>query len=111
MHNVILSEAKDLLEDNMQGHYYVYMMGRASGRALYVGVTNDLQRRVLEHKNGETAGFTRRYRCYALHYYEPYSDVRDAIAREKQIKGWVRERKERLIETMNPGRVDLAADF
>ena len=57
MHNVILSEAKDLLEDNMQGHYYVYMMGSASGRALYVGVTNDLQRRVLEHKNGETAGF------------------------------------------------------
>ena len=56
MHNVILSEAKDLLEDNMQGHYYVYMMGSASGRALYVGVTNDLQRRVLEHKNGETAG-------------------------------------------------------
>ena len=87
MHNVILSEAKDLLEDNMQGHYYVYMMGSASGRALYVGVTNDLQRRVLEHKNGETAGFTSRYRCYALLYYEPYSDVRDAIAREKQIKG------------------------
>ena len=95
----------------MQGHYYVYMMGSASGRALYVGVTNDLQPRVLEHKNGETAGFTSCYRCYALLYYEPYSDVRDAIAREKQIKGWLRERKERLIETMNPGRVDLAADF
>ena len=87
------------------------MMGSANGRALYVGVTNDLRRRVLEHKSGEIDGFTKRYRCHALLYYEVHPDIRDAIAREKQIKGWLREKKERLIRSINPGRVDLAADI
>ena len=95
----------------MQDCYYIYMMGSANGRALYVGMTNDLLRRVREHKSGEIDGFTKRYRCHSLLYYETYANVRDAIAREKQIKGWLRAKKERLIDSMNPGRADLAADM
>lgn len=86
-------------------------MGSANGRALYVGVTNDLPRRVREHKGGEIIGFTQRYRCHELLYYEEYSDVRNAIAREKEIKGWVRLKKDRLIASMNPERRDLALDW
>lgn len=91
--------------------FYVYMMGSASGRALYVGVTNDLPRRVREHKSGAAGGFTARYRCRLLLYYEAYPDVRDAIAREKQLKGWVRTRKEALIDGRNSDRRDLAEDW
>ena len=89
---------------------YVYMMGSRSGKALYIGVTNDLQRRVYEHKSDVIKGFTKRYQCHLLLYYELYSDIRDAIAREKQLKGWVRARKEALIKTLNPNREDLAAE-
>ena len=89
---------------------YVYMMGSKSGKALYIGVTNDLRRRVYEHKSDIITGFTKRYQCHLLLYYEFYSDIRNAIAREKQLKGWVRERKEALIKTMNPNREDLAAE-
>lgn len=87
--------------------YWVYMMGSGSGRALYTGITNDLRRRVLEHKSDIIKGFTKRYQCHRLLYYEEYSDVKAAIGREKQIKGWMRYRKEELIATMNPLRRDL----
>jgi putative endonuclease len=81
--------------------YYVYIMASRS-RVLYTGVTNDLARRVHEHKQGLIAGFTSAYRITRLVYSEEFTDVRDAIAREKQIKGWVRARKIRLIEERNP---------
>ena len=81
--------------------YYVYIMASRS-RVLYTGVTNDLARRVHEHKQGLIAGFTSAYRITRLVYFEEFTDVRDAIAREKQIKGWVRARKIRLIEECNP---------
>ena len=90
--------------------YWVYMMSSANGRALYTGVTNDLQRRVQEHKAGENKGFTKHYNCNNLVYYEKYENVLDAIAREKQIKGWTRQRKEELILTINPDRADLAKE-
>ena len=84
------------------------MMGSPRGKALYTGVTNDLLRRVREHKSEQIEGFTKRYKCHNLLYYEEYWDVRDAIAREKQLKRWRRDRKEELIRTINPERKDLA---
>ena len=87
--------------------YWVYIMGSDNGKVIYIGVTNDLDRRVHEHKAGLIDGFTKRYRCHNLLYFEEYGDIRNAIAREKQLKGWVRNRKEELIATINPERKDL----
>jgi putative endonuclease len=77
-------------------------------RVIYTGVTNDLARRVDEDKRSLTPGFTNRYHITRLVYFEEFGDVRDAIAREKQLKGWVRSRKMRLIEQKNPTWEDLA---
>jgi len=90
--------------------YYVYIMASRS-RVLYTGVTNDLARRVDEHKRSLTPGFTSRYHITRLVYFEDFGDVRDAIAREKQLKGWVRSRKIELIEEKNPTWGDLAAHW
>lgn len=90
--------------------YYVYMMA-SHQRTIYVGVTNDLERRVAEHQTGAIPGFTRRYHVHHLVYYEETSDVVAAIAREKQIKGWRRERKIALIESDNPEWRDLSAEW
>lgn len=75
---------------------------------LYVGVTNNLERRVLEHKEKAVPGFTRRYQVTHLVYYETYPDIRDAIQREKEIKAWRREKKVALLEAMNPAWKDLS---
>lgn len=69
---------------------------------LYVGVTNSLERRVFEHENGLVEGFTKKYNCHYLIYYEYFTDIDFAIKREKQIKGWRREKKDALIATSNP---------
>jgi putative endonuclease len=90
--------------------YYVYIMTNAS-RNLYVGVTNDLYRRVYEHKKKLRPGFTARYNITWLVYYQEGTNIQAAIAREKQIKGWLRVKKEVLIATMNPTWADLAADW
>jgi putative endonuclease len=89
--------------------YYVYIMASQSG-ALYTGVTNDLNRRVGEHKEGLIPGFTKRYKVNRLVYWEATQDVNAAIAREKQIKRWRREKKVQLVETINRGWVDLARE-
>ncbi len=78
---------------------------------MYIGVTNDIHRRVYEHKNGLIEGFTSKYKCHHLLYHERHNDVNTAIAREKQLKGWTRAKKEELIREMNPERVDLAAEW
>ena len=90
--------------------YYVYIMTSPSG-TLYTGMTNNLQRRVYEHKHKLIEGFTKKYNVTRLVYYEQYREVRDAIAREKQIKGWRRSKKIDLIETLNPTWQDLSADW
>ena len=90
--------------------YYVYIMTNAT-RTLYVGVTNNLERRVYEHKSKHIEGFTRRYNITWLAYYAETNDVREAIAREKQIKGWTRQKKLGLISEMNPQWRDLSADW
>jgi putative endonuclease len=87
--------------------YYVYIMASRS-QVLYTGVTNDLVRRVREHKLSLVPGFTSKYHLTRLVYAEEFTDVRDAIAREKVIKGWVRARKVRLIEAHNPTWEDRA---
>jgi len=81
-------------------------MASPSG-TLYIGMTNNLIRRVLEHKNKINEGFTEKYSCNKLIYFEHYSYVYDAINREKQLKKWNRKKKQALIKTMNPGWIDL----
>ena len=82
-------------------------MSSLNNKTLYIGVTNDLERRVKEHKSGLIPGFTKKYNCIKLVYYEEYSDINEAIDREKQIKGWKRIRKEELIDTANKERNEL----
>jgi putative endonuclease len=90
--------------------YYVYFMA-SKGRVLYVGMTGFLMARVLQHKAGETDGFTRKYHVNRLVYYEVFRYVNNAIARETEIKTWRREKKVALIEAANPLWNDLAADW
>ena len=89
---------------------YVYIMASCS-RVLYVGVTSDLERRVYEHKNGTQKGFTKRYQVNRLVYFEEFQYIEEAILREKEIKGWRREKKTKLIERQNPYWKDHAEDW
>ena len=90
---------------------WIYMMCSSSRRALYTGVTGDLNQRVFQHKNGLVEGFTKKYKCHRLVYYESFSYIGEAIAREKEIKGWRREKKNALVEAMNPQWRDLSAGW
>ena len=90
--------------------YYVYIMANLS-RSLYTGVTNDLFRRVYEHKHKLIPGFTEKYNIKLLVYYEEIPDIKSAIAREKQIKGWLRNKKVSLVESINPAWKDLASEW
>ncbi len=80
-------------------------------KMLYTGVTNDLERRVFQHKAKEIDGFTKKYNIHRLVYFEAFGDIRDAIAREKQVKGSLRAKKVALIESMNPEWKDLAPEW
>ena len=90
--------------------FQVYIMASASG-VLYVGVTNGLESRVMQHKEKVVPGFSRTYNTTKLVYFEAFGDIRDAIAREKQIKRWRREKKVFLVEKQNPRWLDLSAEF
>jgi putative endonuclease len=89
---------------------YVYIMTNRS-RTLYTGVTNNLERRVQEHKSKNNPGFTQKYNITQLAYFEEGDDINVAIAREKQIKGWLRSKKIALIESLNPTWRDLSEDW
>ncbi len=91
-------------------HYYVYILASRS-RNFYTGVTNNLMRRVLEHRQGLVKGFTKRYRIFRLVYFEVFHDIRLAIQREKRIKAWRREKRVALIESENPAWDDLSAEW
>ena len=91
-------------------HYYVYIMSSRS-LTLYVGVTNSISQRALQHKSGEVEGFTKQYRINRLVYYEIFKYIGNAIAREKEIKGWSRAKKQALIKSMNPTWQDLAESW
>jgi len=90
--------------------YFVYIMNSSTG-TLYTGMTNNLERRVYEHKHKLLPGFTKKYDVTRLAYFEETNDVGIAIAREKEIKGWRRNKKIDLIKTLNPTWQDLAADW
>ena len=95
----------------MHKTYYVYMMSSNSNKALYIGVTDNIVRRVQEHKNGTYDGFTKKYLCHKLVYFEYTNDVRSAIDREKQLKGWRRDKKNALISRANPAWDDLSKSW
>lgn len=83
----------------------------SSSRVLYIGVTNNLERRIMQHKEGQLDGFTRRYRCHRLVWFERFSWIGQAIAREKELKGWLRARKIELIQHSNPTWIDLSEEW
>ena len=93
-----------------EGSYCTYIMASRS-HTLYIGVTGDLHKRVFQHKWKEHDGFTARYNCDRLVWFERYQDVHKAIAREKELKGWRRSKKTALIESANPGWIDLSRDW
>ncbi len=93
-----------------QRSYFVYILASLSG-TLYIGVTNDLQRRAFQHKQHEIEGFTKEYDVDRLVYWETFYDVRNAIDREKQLKRWRREKKIALIQSMNPQWKDLSREW
>ena len=91
--------------------YYVYILSNQTNTVLYISVTNDLHRRLYKHKSGQINGFTQKYHIHKLVYFEEYTEVNYAIAREKQLKNWVRSKKNRLIETQNPNWNDWGETF
>ena len=91
--------------------YYVYILTGKDNKVMYVGVTNDLKRRVREHKSEQIPGFTKTYHVHKLVWYEKHSEINRAIAREKQIKGWLRVKKNALVDSMNPEWRDLYDDI
>ncbi len=91
--------------------YFVYIVTNKRKTTLYVGMANDLHRRMYEHKKGLTKGFSKRYNLSCLVYYEESSRVEAVIAREKEIKGWLRRKKIALIDGFNPGWKDLSRDW
>ena len=92
-------------------NYYVYIVTNWNNKVMYVGMTNDLERRHDEHKTKVNEGFTKKYNVHKLVYYEHTTDVHEAIAREKEIKKWRREKKNKLVETMNPEWKDLSDEW
>jgi len=88
--------------------YYVYIMTNKNNTVLYTGITNNLQRRIYEHKNKLAKGFTAKYNIDKLVYFECTSDIIAAISKEKKIKGWNRQKKEKLINMLNPEWADLS---
>ena len=91
--------------------YYIYILTNKSNKVIYIGVTNDLERRMFEHKNKLVEGFTKRYNLMKLVFYEVTEDVESAISREKQLKNWHRDWKINLINQFNPEWEDLSERF
>jgi putative endonuclease len=94
----------------MKLRFFVYILASRSG-VLYIGVTRDLLHRIYQHRIGQVPGFTRRYHVNRLVFYEETPSARSAFERERQMKGWKRQKKIRLIETVNPEWVDLAKEW
>ena len=94
-----------------QHQYFVYLITNWNNNVMYAGVTNNLQRRIYEHKHKLVDGFTRKYNVNKLVYFEGTSDITAAIVREKEIKKWRREKKNHLVTSMNPEWKDLSAGW
>lgn len=91
--------------------YYVYILSNWNDSVLYIGVTNNLPRRIFEHKHHLVKGFTQKYNVHKLLYYENTGDIRAALEREKQLKGWIRAKKNALINQFNPNWKDLSIEW
>jgi putative endonuclease len=106
------ADRRETARDNSTpvSRYFVYIMA-SKHRTLYTGVTGDLERRVFEHRHGITGGFTRKYNCHRLVFFEAADDAMAAIVREKEIKGWARRKKCALIEERNPDWKDLSEEW
>lgn len=91
--------------------YHVYILSNKNKTTFYIGVTNDIKRRVLEHKSGYGSKFSHKYNLFDLLFMEKYSDIREAIQREKQLKNWHRDWKVNLIRSINPDMTDIAIDW
>ena len=91
--------------------YYVYILTNWNNKVMYIGVTNDLQRRLYEHKNGLIEGFTKKYNVHKLVFFEETTDIKAAIEREKQLKGLLRKKKNALVEMINPEWKDLSSEW
>ncbi|MCK5494509.1 MAG: GIY-YIG nuclease family protein [Candidatus Omnitrophica bacterium] len=91
--------------------YYVYMLTNKGNNVLYIGVTNNMERRMYEHKNKLIKGFTKKYNCEKLVWFEDTNDIESAIVKEKQMKNWKRQYKLNVINKMNPDWNDLSNDF
>lgn len=94
-----------------KGNYYVYILTTWNNKVMYIGVTNNLERRLYEHKNKLIDGFTKTYNVNKLVYYEITNDINAALRREKEIKKWRREKKNNLVESLNPEWKDLGEEF
>jgi len=95
----------------LEKKYYVYLLTTWNNKVLYTGVTNNLERRIYEHKNKLNNGFTKKYNIHKLVYFEETDDILVAIEREKQIKGWLRVKKNNLVESVNPNWRDLSNEL
>ena len=91
--------------------YYVYILASKANAMLYIGVTNDLRRRLREHRNGEIDGFTKTYGIHKLVFFEEFTDINNAIACEKRLKRWTRAKKNALVESKNPNWDDWSERF
>jgi putative endonuclease len=96
---------------NKEKQYYVYILTNVTNKVLYIGITNDLVRRIYEHKNKMVVGFSSKYNLTKLVFYETTKDINAALDREKQLKNWHREWKTNLINQFNPKWNDLSRDF
>ena len=92
-------------------YYYVYILTNWNDSVMYIGVTNNLERRLYEHRNHLVDGFTKKYNVHKLVYYEYTKDVRSALEREKQLKGWTRAKKNALVAKANPAWKDLSTEW
>ena len=91
--------------------FFVYILSNWDDSVLYIGVTNNLERRLYEHRNGLVDGFTKKYNVHKLVYFEHTNDIYSALSREKQLKKWRREKKNLLVASMNPTWKDLSEDW
>jgi putative endonuclease len=94
-----------------QKTYFVYILTNWNHKVMYIGITNNLHKRIYQHKNKLIEGFTKKYNVSKLVYYELTENVQSAIAREKQLKGWIRNKKNKLITTINPEWKDLGIEL
>jgi len=95
----------------LNGNYYTYILTNWNNKVMYIGVTNNMQRRLFEHKNKLIDGFSKKYNLNKLVYFELFFDINQAIRREKEIKKWRREKKNNLVKLLNPEWKDLSDEF